>query len=89
MPFARAIFNKRGRFHWYQNEHDLIVSLSKRDLNQTWFVADLYYPEFPNYDFRMHKQEIAVLLETPNELIEFKLSDELKRQVLELIERIK
>lgn len=85
MPFAKVIFNNKKRFHWYEGDDILVSSLSKRDLNQKWFIADLFYPEFPDYDVRIHKQEISLLLSEPNELVEFKISDEIKRRVLELI----
>ena len=87
MPFAKAIFNSKKKFHWYNGDNSLVSSLSERDLSQKWFIGDLFYPEFPEYDTRIHKQEISALLSTPDHLIEFKISNEIKQQVLELINR--
>ncbi|WP_422134985.1 hypothetical protein [Endozoicomonas sp. ALD040] len=88
MPFAKAIFNKNKRFHWYRDESDLVTSLSKNDLKQTWFIADLFYPEFPDYNSNIHRQEISLFLSKPDELVMFEISEGVKRKVLELEELI-
>ena len=82
MPFAKAIFNNKKRFHWYNNDDSLVPYLSKRDLSQKWFIADLFYPEIPDYDTRIHKHEISALLSAPDDLVEFKISNEIKQQVI-------
>ena len=84
MPFAKAIFNKKKKFHWYNGDDSLVLFLNKRDLSQKWFIADFFYPEVPDYNAGIHKQEILKLLSAPDDLVEFKISNEVKQQVLEL-----
>ncbi len=83
MPFARVIFNKQGKYHWYDDDDDLIVSLKTNDLNKEWFVADLFFPENPDYNAAIHKQEISGLLSNPDELVRFDISDDVKSKILE------
>ncbi len=84
MPFAKAIFNKNKRFHWYNSDDSLVLFLSKRDLSQKWFIADLFYPETPNHNGKIYKQEISKFLSAPDDLVEFKISNEIKQKVLKL-----
>lgn len=89
MPFGRAIFNNNKRFHWCETDDELVVSLSRRDLTLKWFVDELFYPECPDYDWRIHKDDISVLLDYPEKLVEFEISEEVKRRVLELADMSK
>ena len=82
MPFTKAIFNNKKRFYWYNNDDSLVLFLRKRDLSQKWFIADLFYPENPDYDTKIHKQEISALLSAPDDLVEFKISNKIKQQVI-------
>ena len=82
MPFAKAIFNNKKRFYWYHNDESLVLYLNERDLSQKWFIADLFYPEIPDYDTRIHKHEILKLLSASDNLVEFKISNEIKQQVI-------
>lgn len=89
MPFARVIFNKKGQFRWYHSDCDLISDLSERDLKKEWFVTDLFVPDYPDYDGRIHKQEIRSILSEPEKLVKFEIPDQIKQEVIELKKRLK
>lgn len=84
MGSHKAIFTNKKRFHWFSDESGLIGSLSIRDLNQKWFIAELFVPDYPDYNVEIHKKEISSLLESPDDLVEFAIPDEIKQRVRDL-----
>lgn len=87
MPYSKAIFNKSGRWHWWFNDNsdlELDLHLSSVDLEQQWFVAELFYPHEPDHDVRIYYDQITRLLSKPNELASFNPSQELKASILSL-----
>ncbi|MEQ2024517.1 hypothetical protein ABLB84_01760 [Xenorhabdus szentirmaii] len=70
MAFGKVIFNKKGRFHWFDNEYDISLLIGD-DLSQEWFIADIFYPDFSDYDTSMHDYQIKELLSKPDELVRF------------------
>ena len=87
MGFSNAIFNKKGRWHWAHDDSDIAVSLKPKGLKQTWYIAELFIPDFPNYDTRIHKQEIERHLSKSDELVEFEITEKLKEDIHNLHER--
>ena len=74
MATSKVIFNDNGRWHWWFNstdDMDLSIQLGSDDFQQTWYTAELYYPADPDYDASMHDQQIAALLNKPEELVVF------------------
>ncbi|ACH64780.1 hypothetical protein VFMJ11_B0164 (plasmid) [Aliivibrio fischeri MJ11] len=84
MAFSKVIFNKAGHWHWFlsQDDTELSLHLKREDLEDTWYVAELFYPEEPSYDVTIHDNQIKKLLSKPNELVVFELSESLKNELI-------
>ena len=80
MNFSQAIFNEKGRFHWASNNEDIARDMTLSDFDDNWYVADFFYPDFPDYDAEaLHSSQVADLLATPEKLVPLKLTAELKK----------
>ena len=84
MIFAKAIFNKKGKWHWVDNDRDVALSLSSKAMNDEWFVADLFVPEYPDYDTNIHKHEIDEMLRNPDKLVAYSVTDQIKKRITEI-----
>lgn len=82
MAFGKIIFNKKGRWHWCSSEFDIVLELKERDLEMEWFTAEIFYPDFPDYDTGMHKVEVKELLSKPDKLIPLIISPELREKII-------
>ncbi|WP_390240990.1 hypothetical protein [Vibrio sp. R78045] len=56
----------------------MALSLKTCDLELEWFVAELFYPDFPDYDMSIHSQQIESLLSKPDELVRLEITDQLR-----------
>lgn len=81
MAFGKAIFTKSGRFHWAKSDWEISLALRPSDLELEWFVAELFYPDFPDYDVSIHAQEIENLLSKPDELVKLEITDSLREKI--------
>lgn len=67
MPQGNVIFNKKGKFFWFEDENR-IQGLIRSEKEQEWYIAELYYPPEFDYDTAMHDKQIQYLLSKPEEL---------------------
>ncbi|HDS6762420.1 TPA: hypothetical protein QHW57_004922 [Escherichia coli] len=67
MPQGNVIFNKKGKFFWFDDENK-IPALIRSEKEQEWFIAELYYPPEFDYDTSMHDKQIQYFLSKPEEL---------------------
>ncbi|HFM3170717.1 TPA: hypothetical protein ACG60V_004879 [Escherichia coli] len=61
MPQGNVIFNKKGKFFWFDDENR-IPGLIRSEKEQEWYIAEF------DYDTAMHDKQIQYLLSTPEEL---------------------
>lgn len=90
MKFGRIIFNKKGRWFWCNDEFDTALELKEKDLKVDWYVAEITYPDYLNYDTKMHKVQVQELLAKPDELVPLEITQSLRDLVTNSItKRIK